>query len=194
MGFLGNLGDELGKKTGKAIGNKVFGSYADDVRVGYGDREGGGDKPKGKIATMLDNSHEEQMQYRQMEQEIKLKELDQDQQLFDEINRIEFDTANIQNNVNIMSKLVSIMESSYTSEMDIESQRGKLYDIASSKLDVGIAILRSIDPNNSMATFFEQKKNNIIKSHKARRNRVTKISLAVMAALILMLVLLVKCA
>ena len=30
MGFWGNLADEAGKKTGKAIGNKVFGKYGAD--------------------------------------------------------------------------------------------------------------------------------------------------------------------
>ena len=32
--FFKNLWAELGKKTGKAIGNKLYGAYADDKRVG----------------------------------------------------------------------------------------------------------------------------------------------------------------
>jgi len=34
MSFFKALSTELGKKTGKAIGNKLFGAYADDKRVG----------------------------------------------------------------------------------------------------------------------------------------------------------------
>lgn len=36
MGFLNALMTELGKKTGKAIGNKLYGKYADDIRISYG--------------------------------------------------------------------------------------------------------------------------------------------------------------
>ena len=34
MGFFDNLGNEFGKKTGKAIGNKLYGKHADDIRLG----------------------------------------------------------------------------------------------------------------------------------------------------------------
>lgn len=34
MGFFDNLGDEFGRKTGKALGNKLYGRHADDIRVG----------------------------------------------------------------------------------------------------------------------------------------------------------------
>ena len=33
MGFFNSLANEAGKKTGKAIGNALFGSYADDQRI-----------------------------------------------------------------------------------------------------------------------------------------------------------------
>lgn len=34
MGFLDNLGNEFGRKTGKALGNKLYGRHADDLRIG----------------------------------------------------------------------------------------------------------------------------------------------------------------
>jgi len=34
MGFFNTALNEFGKKTGKALGNKLFGAYADDKRVG----------------------------------------------------------------------------------------------------------------------------------------------------------------
>ena len=42
MGFFNNVVDEFGKKTGKAIGNKLYGSNADDIRIGGSIGSGGG--------------------------------------------------------------------------------------------------------------------------------------------------------
>lgn len=185
MGFLDNLGNELGTKTGKAIGNKVFGKYADDVRVGYADRgEGGGSK--GKIATFLDNEHESEMKQLEMQQEQQAmiqqqlneqaaKEMDQAQQLYNEIKDIEFDVKDLQKNINVLTKLVSLMESNFVDFDDNGTGlASKVYTIASSKFDMGVAFLKSMDPNNPMIAYFEQKKESIQQSHLAKREENEK--------------------
>jgi len=51
MGFFKAFKNEFGKKTGKALGNKMYGAYADDKRVGVNRGKLKGESDGVKIVT-----------------------------------------------------------------------------------------------------------------------------------------------
>lgn len=163
----------LEKKTGKAIGNKLFGRYADDIRVGYGEIGDSGAVAKAEAKKVKTEAKERR-------KELKLKEQfnvknDLRQQIA-EIQSIEFDTQSVKANINALMQLSSIIES--TDEDDIGSSwdddenslQKKLLDSAQSKLNLGINLCKSIDPADPTISMFE----NIIKE-KSRREEEKKI-------------------
>ena len=173
MGFLSNLADEAGKKTGKAIGNKLFGRYADDIRFGYGEIGDGG------ATSAKAEAKKEKTKAKERRKELKLQEQfnvkNNLRQQIVEIQSIEFDTQNVRANVNALMRLSSIIES--TDEDDINSSwdddentlQKKLLDSAQSKLNMGINLCKAIDPTDPTISMFE----NIIKE-KHRREEEKK--------------------
>ena len=162
MGFLSNVADEAGKKTGKAIGNKLFGRYADDVRIGYGEIDDGNASAKAEVKIA-------KIEAKERKKELKLKEKfkvkDNLRQQIAEIQSITFDTQSVKANINVLMQLSSIIES--TDEDDIDSSwdedentlQKKLLDSAESKLKMGINLCKAIDPTDPTIAMFE----NVIK-------------------------------
>ncbi|MDL2241085.1 hypothetical protein LJC69_05615 [Bacteroidales bacterium OttesenSCG-928-K22] len=146
MGFFKTAFNEFGKKTGKALGNKMYGAYADDRRVGV--NRG---KLKGESDGLRITTEDNKRNIRSENDEIGY---DQNQKLLEEILSIELNP----NNKNSLIKSLTTL-SAYVELGMNENSSDEYFKIAKSKFDIGIAMLQSVEPNNSMATYFLQKKN-----------------------------------
>lgn len=159
MGFLSNMADEAGKKTGKAIGNKLFGRYADDVRIGYGEiGDNGAASAKAEVKKT-------KIEAKERRKDLKLQEKfnvkNNLRQQINEIQSIAFDTQNVKANINALMQLSSIIESINEDELgsswdeEENTLQQKLLDSAQSKLMMGINLCKAIDPTDSTIAMFE---------------------------------------
>lgn len=141
MGFFNSLAHEAGKKTGKAIGNALFGSYADDQRISI---RGGVDNS--------DTSTQLELHKQTLELEAELKEKERNQKMLDELLLLEFDGECISNNIKILTRLSSMIDV-WMKDEDMQS----FYEVARSKFDTGLMISQAIDANNSMVIIMSKK-------------------------------------
>ena len=87
MGFLDNLGNEFGRKTGKALGNKLYGRHADDLRIGSSAQTSYEHSNGSSIGQALTD-------YEAIERaKRKTMEYEQNAQFLEDIIRIEFDLS-----------------------------------------------------------------------------------------------------
>lgn len=150
MGFMDNVGNEFGKKTGKAIGNKLYGKHADDIRMGS------------RIDVSYNNSSAQQQQQSQEDttnyeaiEKAKRKtlEYENNMQLLNNVISVEFNS----NDKNAMIKELTTL-SSYIDLWIKESTNGnKNLNAAQSKFDAGLAIFCSVDAENPMINYFTNK-------------------------------------
>lgn len=196
MGFWGKLADAAGEKTGKAIGNKLFGEYAEDTRIGVRgidtrNNRGGDDD----ISTKL------QLQKQTIELEADIREKERSQKMLDDLLLLEFDGEQIATNIKILTKLSSMID------VWIKDKRmTSIYDVAMSKFDTGLLISQTIDAENSMVLIMAKKKEKwndylerqkeidmIEESKKAEQEKIEKkkavIGLIVLLVLLLCLIL-----
>ena len=157
MGFLSNLADEAGKKTGKAIGNKLFGRYADDLRIGVGDLDDGASSAKAEAKKVKAEGKEKRKELKLQEQLNTKKSL---QNKIDEIQSMVFDTQSVKANINAMMQLSSIIESFDDDDIDIWDEdkntlREQLFKSAQSKFNMGINLCKAIDPTDPSIIIFE---------------------------------------
>lgn len=186
MGFLSNMADEAGKKTGKAIGNKLFGRYADDFRIGVGDLDDGTSSAKAEVKKVKAEAKEKR-------KEIKLKEqLNTKKDLRKRINEVQsmaFDTQDVKANFNVMMQLSSIIESYDDDDIDMwdddkNSLRESLFKAAHSKLNMGISLCKAIDPSDPSIGIFEnvikklQEKEEEEKKERKKNDKIAWISIA----------------
>lgn len=194
MGFLSNVADEAGGKTGKGIGNKLFGRYADDVRIGYGEIGDNGNasaKAEGKKVKIAAKERKKELK---LKEQFKVK--DNLRQQIAEIQSITFDTQSVKANINVLMQLSSIIES--TDEEDIYSSwdddentlQKKLLNSAESKLKMGINLCKAIDPTNPTIVIFE----NILKEKQqkedGKKKKDKKITLWIIVVFVLVFVFL----
>ncbi|NDW11460.1 hypothetical protein D0T50_00970 [Bacteroides sp. 214] len=144
MGFLDNVTNEFGKKTGKAIGNKLYGRHADDVRLGQ--------RVDANVNYGAANVKQSEPDYGAIEREKRITmQHEQDAKFLNAIINIQF---NPQDKDAIITELTAL--SSYVDLWIKESNQN--LNAAKSKFDAGLAMLRSIEPNNTMIAYFEGKK------------------------------------
>lgn len=134
MGFFRSLFDEAGKKTGSAIGNKLFPKSTDFIRLG----ELGVNQEKRLAAT---------------QERI---EMESQAELIKELFRIQFDTHDLEHNIEQLTQVAAIIDSlpSWIQRTELEQ---KAYKMAQSKLRTGIEICKSIEPGNPVVKHFENK-------------------------------------
>ena len=159
MGFFDNLADEAGKKTGKAIGNKLFGRYADDVRIGYGEiGDNGAASAKAEVKKTKIEAKEKRKDLKLQE---KFNVKNNLRQQINEIQSIAFDTQNVKANINALMQLSSIIESINEDELgsswdeDENTLQKKLLDSAQSKLKMGLNLCKAIDPADPSIAMFD---------------------------------------
>lgn len=187
---------EKGDAVGKAIGNKLFGEYAEDTRIGVRgidtrNNRGGDDD----ISTKL------QLQKQTIELEADIREKERSQKMLDDLLLLEFDGEQIATNIKILTKLSSMID------VWIKDKRmTSIYDVAMSKFDTGLLISQTIDAENSMVLIMAKKKEEwndylerqkeidmIEESKKAEQEKIEKkkavIGLIVLLVLLLCLIL-----
>lgn len=146
MGFLDNLGNEFGRKTGKALGNKLYGRHADDLRIGSSAQTSYERSSSSSIGQDFTD-------YEAIERaKRKTMEYEQNAQFLEDIIRIEFDSSNKESIIKELTTLASYID------LWLKGGAKKNLNVAKSKFDSGLAILTAIDPKNPMITFFTNKK------------------------------------
>ena len=138
MGFLKNLFDEAGSKTGRAIGNALFPNSTDYVRLG--DLNG--------------NSSNAIRAQSEAEQEAIAAQLLADKMRF--VMDLDFKASDIDHNLNVLAQLETIMES-LPRRFDRSDEEQRLYKAALAKMKAGIALCRAKDPDNKALAYFADK-------------------------------------
>lgn len=146
MGFLGNMMEEFGTKTGKALGNKLYGRNADDYRIGFGVQED--NHSKSKRFDDDDDDIENELMTKQIERDN-----ERDDQLLNELLSVEFDYNNKDAIIRTISKIASLVDLWL-----MNGDSDKKLAAAKSKFDTGLAMLTAIDPSNPMIPYFNNKK------------------------------------
>jgi len=160
MGFWKNMTNEFGKKTGKAIGNKLYGAYGDDKRLGINRGKLKGESDGLKLEYKLQQAEAQNARF-QADLERETIEYEKNQRLLDDVLSIEFDPSDKDD---LLKHLTTL--SAY---IDLWSKNGSMEDYheaAFSKFDVGLALLNAVDSQNPMNAYFAQRKAERIKNKK----------------------------
>lgn len=139
MGFFKNLFDEAGKKTGSAIGNRLFPKYTDYIRIGEL-----GVKPGERIAAEVELAQERM-------------DRDQNNNLMQSLLSLHFDVRDLNHNIGVLTQISAILDSLpslYVRRTDPEQQ---VYKMAKSMMTSGITICDGIEPDNPIIAHFKQK-------------------------------------
>lgn len=158
MGFLSNMADEAGKKTGKAIANKLFGRHADDLRIGIGNLDNDASSAKAEAKKVKAEGKEKRKELKLQEQINTKNDL---RKQINEVQSMAFDTQNVKANINVMMQLASIIDSGgkyYSNDIWDDSERNlqkQLLDTAQSKFNMGINLCKAIDPTDHSIVMFE---------------------------------------
>lgn len=181
--IMKNAKKEFGKKAGKALGNAVFGMYAEDKRIGVRYEQGSAKKPrKGRstskqvedeqresLPTMTADAIRAQAEERRKDRaiEIAAEERRANKRIKDEsdVLSLEFDPEDPKQIVRQLSKLSSVVELTLKNEDDDDDGLGAA---AESQFATGLAILKSIKPNHAMIAHFEGKKVQWKKDHRKK--------------------------
>ena len=151
MGFWGNLADEAGKKTGKAITNTLFGNAAADQTI---DIKGGLNNPNSSSGGGSDDiTTQLKLQKQNIELEAEIREKEKNQKILDDILLLEFEAENIATNIKILTKLSSMIDIWIKDE-----NMAPFYDVAITKFDTGLLISQAIDSNNPLVAIMTKKK------------------------------------
>ena len=73
-----------------------------------------------------------------------------------ELMKLHFDTKDLEHNINVLTQIAAILDSlpAWVYRSDLEH---KIYKMAKSKKESGVAICKRIDPNNEIIKHFESK-------------------------------------
>jgi len=188
MAFLKNVTTEFGKKTGKALGNKLYGAYADDKRVGVNRGKLKGESDGLKIAMENQNrqaqrEHDREMRQAQIEyeREIHQAQIERERGMFDGVLNIGLDPRNKDALIESLTTL-----SVFVDMWAKDSNPDEHLTAAKSKFDTGVAMLQAIDPNNPMVHYFLQKKTDLKKAKKKENIGMWLFIIGTLAFLILM--------
>lgn len=141
MGFFKNMFNEAGKKTGSAIGNRLFPKYTDYVRIG----ELGVD-PQERFSKEIMLA-EERM------------ELEHNSNIMQSLLELKFDGNNLEHNIGVLTQIAAIIDSLPSLYIRRTEPEDKVYKMAKSMMNSGVTICKAIDPHNSVIEFFENKYN-----------------------------------
>lgn len=142
MSFLKNLFDEVGSKAGRAIGNKLFPKSTDYVRIG--ELNGNTAEQARKIAMAQNEAEQERMAAQLVADMLR------------EVLNIRFDANNMNHNIEALAQLDAIIEG-LPNRFNRTDDDDRIYKAAKAKIKTGIALCRSIDPNNKALAYFAEK-------------------------------------
>ena len=162
MGFFNNVVDEFGKKTGKAIGNKLYGSNADDIRIGgsIGSGGGGGANSEAQARAAEAAARTAEIEAKMEVEREKRRELEE-KNILD----IEFDT----NDIDSINKTMFALSAKI--EAWIDKKSSNLYNAGLAKFKNGLEILQFADPSNPSVLLFQNKLEEL---KKKKRNVILK--------------------
>lgn len=135
MGFWGSLADAAGEKTGKAIGNAVFGKKAADQVI---DVRGSVNNDGGKQQVVVEKKDAVQEAYATQQVEEHRNKLTRKDEIID----LEFSDSDIQQNYRQLFKLIPMVESYY------KQQESDIYELARSKYESGLLMCQMMDSTN----------------------------------------------
>lgn len=140
--FWDNAAKEFGKKTGKALGNKLYGKHADDYRKRITwVNEGRTAKP------VIDYESIERAKRSTLEYE-------HDTKLLNTIIAIEFNT----NDIDSVIKNLTFLSSSVDSWLTTSDKDKKAQTMAArSQFKTGLAVLTAVNPEHPMLSYFSTK-------------------------------------
>lgn len=148
--------DEVGTKTGKAIGNTVFGKKAADqtINVNTGCDGGSGNTGRGSLLGLATAMVESSKQ----SDELQLKQYEDKEAIKRELRDIEFDSDDIKNNYTRLLKLITIIDAEkpccyLDNDGDIVDEEG-LYTLAVAKYSSWLAMLQIQDSTNPNLVYF----------------------------------------
>jgi hypothetical protein len=142
MGFLKNMFNEAGSKAGRAIGNKLFPKSTDYVRIG--ELNGNTAEQARKIAMAQNEAEQERMAAQLVADMLR------------EVLNIRFDANNMNHNIEALAQLDAIIEG-LPNRFNRTDDDDRIYKAAKAKIKTGIALCRSIDPNNKALAYFAEK-------------------------------------
>lgn len=168
MGFWDSMMDEAGSKTGKAIGNAIFGKKGADQTINLqGDFDGSSNR-------RTDISDQLELQKQNIEMQAEIRENERNQKILDDIMLLEFDAENVANNVKILTKLSSMIDI-WIKDEDMIS----FYEVAITKFDMGLLVSQTIDPQNPFVALMAKKKDEwnsyIAKQEELEKQRLLQI-------------------
>uniref|UniRef100_UPI0040576AAA hypothetical protein n=1 Tax=Alistipes sp. TaxID=1872444 RepID=UPI0040576AAA len=173
MGFLGSLADAAGEKTGKAIGNAVFGKKAADQVI---DVRGSVNNDGGKQQVVVEKKDAVQEAYATQQVEEHRNKLTRKDEIID----LEFSDSDIQQNYRLFFKLIPMVETWY------KQQDTDMYELARSKYESGLLMCQMMDPTNPNIALLQGKLNEwdeMIKKGKKAEIKGVIISYIVLALL-----------
>lgn len=168
MGFWDSMMDEAGSKTGKAIGNAIFGKKGADQTINLqGDFDGSSNR-------RTDISDQLELQKQNIEMQAEIRENERNQKILDDIMLLEFDAENVANNVKILTKLSSMIDIWIKYEDMIS-----FYEVAITKFDMGLLVSQTIDPQNPFVALMAKKRDEwnsyIAKQEELEKQRLLQI-------------------
>ena len=188
MAFWRSIKTEFGKKTGKALGNKLYGAYADDRRVGVNRGKLKGESDGLKITSQQQIVSRQQQiesdnQQRQFEREMEMREsqFEREREIFDDVLNIELNPRNKDDLIKSLTTLTVFVDM-----WAKESNPDEHLIAAKSKFDTGVAMLQAIEPNNPMVYYFLQKKTELIKKKKKENREMWLLIIGILIFLIVM--------
>ena len=187
MGFFKTFKNEFGKKTGKALGNKLYGAYADDKRVGVNRGKLKGESDGVKITSEIRqaemalekertkyNKKQAEYERKQAEYEREQTEYERGQVEYEKNQKLLSDVLNIDLDPTQKNSLIKSLTalSVYVDLWEKESNPDEHLIAAKTKFDTGVAMLQAIDPQNPMVFHFLQKKTELINKKKKKRREM----------------------
>lgn len=157
MGFFGNLADEAGTKTGKAITNKLFGKYANDLNIGMSFSDGGSDDD-GKAQVKVEKEQTRRMlkaaeiEDRRIEQQKEEAKIERVEALKNELISLQLDPNDASGLTQKLLHLSSVVDS-YSDDFKYKPA----VELAKSKYETAIMMLKRTGEHSDMIPFFESK-------------------------------------
>ena len=143
MGFWNSLMSEAGAKTGKAIGNKLFGRYGADEVVNFNHGQTLQEQQQQSLLSQLLDSEDRKDERIEKERTHKKEDI---------ILEMNFDSSNPQYNYQLLFQLIAMIDTWIKDE-----DNTKLYSLARSKFDAGLLMCQIIDADNPNIGLLSQK-------------------------------------
>ncbi|MCR5037326.1 MAG: hypothetical protein K6A73_08410 [Bacteroidales bacterium] len=142
MGFFRNMFNEAGSKAGRAIGNKLFPKSTDYIRIG--DLDGSSSERAREMIEVQSDAEQERIAAQLSADTMRM------------VLNLQFDVRNMDHNLNVLTQLATIIDS-LPSWFNRTEEEKRIYKTAKAKMQAGLVICKSKDPNNPTLAYFEEK-------------------------------------